>query len=111
MKTTRGPFSYKDLEKDEWAEMVILNEHLREKITELERKLGIARECLEFYGSPESWIIRDKHAWRKSSPKSHGDDEIIFNYQHPNRDWVGTVTVGGKKARQAIASIQAEGIS
>jgi hypothetical protein len=79
------------------------------EISKRDAVIKVMREALEFYGSPESWIIRDKHAWRKSSPKSHGDDEIILNYKHPNRDWVGTVTVGGKKARSALASIQAEG--
>jgi len=44
-------------------------------------------------------MIKDKHSWRKSSPKSHGDDELITKYQHPNRDWVGSITVGGKRAR------------
>lgn len=73
------------------------------KIDTLEQRLKICEEALGFYGSPESWIIRDKHAWRKSSPRSHGDDENILDYHHPNRDWVGTVAVGGKRARQALA--------
>ena len=76
---------------------------LLDDLDTLEQRLKICEEALGFYGSPESWIIRDKHAWRKSSPRSHGDDENILDYHHPNRDWVGTVAVGGKRARQALA--------
>ena len=57
---------------------------------------------LNYYADPEMWMIKDKYSWRKSSPKSHGDDEMILGYEHPNRDWKGTIVVGGKRARQAI---------
>lgn len=72
------------------------------ELTKLRKRVEVLEEALSFYGNPESWIIRDKHAWRKSSPRSHGDDENILDYHHPNRDWVGTVAVGGKRAREAL---------
>jgi|SRR5690554_492537 len=73
------------------------------EIEALKEANKVLREAVEFYGDPEMWMIKDKHSWRKSSPKSHGDDEMIINYQHPRRDWVGTIIVGGKLARKAIA--------
>lgn len=73
------------------------------ELTKLRKRVEVLQEALSFYGNPESWIIRDKHYWRKSSPKSQGDDELIKDYHHPNRDWIGTVVVGGKRARQALA--------
>lgn len=72
------------------------------ELTKLRARVALLEEALGFYGSPESWIIRDKDSWKKSSPRSYGDDEIILNYQHPNRDWVGTIDVGGKRARTAL---------
>lgn len=58
---------------------------------------------LLYYANPEVWILRDKLAWRKACPKSHGDSEIISGYEHPNTDWRGTVVVGGKLARQVLS--------
>lgn len=75
----------------------------KSELTKLRKRVEVLEEALSFYGNPESWIIRDKHSWRKSSPKSHGDEETILTYQHPNRDWVGTVVVGGIRAREALA--------
>lgn len=68
----------------------------------LEQKLSEAMEVIRYYSDPEIWMIKDKHSWRKSSPKSHGDDQLITDYKHPNRDWIGSVTVGGKKAREFL---------
>lgn len=66
------------------------------------------KECLEWYGNPENWIIRKGDAWNKSNPKEHGDDEMIRHYKHPEKEWEGTVTVGGKRARQVLRELDEE---
>ena len=30
------------------------------------------------------------------------DEEMIRHYRHKNKDWIGTVVVGGKRAREVI---------
>ena len=77
------------------------------RVEELEDKLKIAVDALEFYGNHESWINRDiaGDIWHRAIPKQHGDSETIRHYEHPNTDWVGTVVVGGKKAREALGKI------
>lgn len=78
-----------------------------EKIIESQKKIiEELKRSNEFYANPESWMIKDKNSWRKSSPKSHGDDEIILKYHHPLRDWVGTITVGGKLAREVKQNVE-----
>ena len=74
------------------------------KYNEQQDKLKIAIGALKFYGNHESWINRDiaGDIWHRASPKQHGDSETIRHYEHPNTDWVGTVVVGGKKAREAL---------
>lgn len=64
-----------------------------------------AVDALKYYADPELWMIKDKHSWKESSPKCHGDDELIVKYKHPNRDWIGSVAVGGKLARQTLKEL------
>jgi len=85
-------------------------EELFEKIDKLERDNKVLKEACEFYAEPESWMVKDKHSWRKSSPRSHGDDEYIRSYHHERPvGLIGTVSVGGKRARQALSKIRSEG--
>lgn len=77
---------------------------------DLRKQLGLSDDCeiedvvkgmkkaLMMYADPESWIKRDKSCWHRCVP----DYELILNYQHPNTDWVGTIEVGGKRAREAL---------
>lgn len=73
---------------------------LKIKLSTTQKALDEAREVIGFYGNPESWMKKDSRSWSQVSPKSHGDSEIIKNYEHPNKDWRGAVTVGGKRARE-----------
>ena len=79
------------------------------EITALKAEVKELRECLEFYADPEHWIKRDKHCWKRTSPKEHGDYIMILNYKHPNTDWIGTVEVGGKMATEILAKHKKEG--
>ena len=64
------------------------------------------RKSNEFYADPESWIKRTGEAWNKSSPREKHDGETIRHYKHPYKDWIGTVVVGGKLARECQAKDQ-----
>jgi hypothetical protein len=68
---------------------------------EMEKALRV----IEYYADPENWIIRHKDHWVNSSPKNRGDSELIY-YAHPNTDWTGNVTVGGKRARKFLSDIR-----
>lgn len=59
-------------------------------------------EALEFYANPENWIERHTVTWHHIDPRNTSDGEQILNYHHPGTDWVGTVYVGGKKARAVL---------
>lgn len=61
------------------------------------------KDALCFYADPENYIDRKKDSWDKKYPEN--DSEMIRNYNHPNTDWVGTIVVGGKKAREALSKI------
>lgn len=75
----------------------------------LREMLKVALGALEFYADPETWIKRDHNGWDQRQPK--GDTEQIRGYKHPVEDnWIGTVSVGGKQARTALAQIRALGI-
>lgn len=76
------------------------------EITQLKVKLEKAKEALRFYGDAEHWIKREPDSWNKVSPREHNDSEIIKNYAHPKTDWVGSVVVGGKRARAALREIE-----
>ena len=65
----------------------------------LKKKLEKAEEVIRFYGDPEKWMIKTSDHWTKSNPRTYGDSELIEDYSHPNKDWVGSIVVGGKKAR------------
>jgi len=60
------------------------------------------REALEFYADPENYIERYKDHWVHSTPCQKGDREFIKQYKHPGTEWIGTVGVGGKRAREAL---------
>lgn len=73
-----------------------------EKRMQDSKKLSEALEVIRFYGDPESWMRKDSQSWSSVSPKSHGDKELIRDYHHPGKDWVGTIEVGGKRARDFL---------
>jgi len=73
----------------------------------LEQKLAVAVEALEFYANPETYIETHNDIYLKIEPKH--DEELIRHYRHKTKkDWVGTVKVGGKRARKALALINAD---
>jgi hypothetical protein len=72
---------------------------LIEHIKKLEAQLASAKEVIKYYGDPEQWMEKTAESWKKTNPSRHGDKEIIKNYKHPNSEWTGTISVGGKKAR------------
>ena len=84
---------------------------LEQQLSKLRAQLDEAEKVVAFYADPEKWILRKGEAWNKCDPKVYGDDEIIRHYKHPDKDWTGTITVGGKKARayQAKYSQKLEG--
>lgn len=77
-----------------------------DRLNDYDKKLAIAKEALEYYGDPESWIERHKHSWDRSNPYKKDDRELIKDYHHPNTDWVGSVVVGGKRAREALKKLE-----
>ena len=78
----------------------------RKEIEKLQEENKILREVLEFYADPEKWIFRREDTWSKVDPKWHGDGELIKKYKHPKTDWIGSVEVGGKRAREALAKVK-----
>lgn len=80
----------------------------QEVIDRLEKENKELKECAEFYGNPENWITRRESSWDKTDPRRHGDSELILGYRHPNTEWIGSVTVGGKRAREALAKMEAK---
>jgi hypothetical protein len=79
--------------------------------TALDLMLPLLEQSLEanrFYADHEMWMIKNNKGWIPSSPKRHGDEELVRGYSHPGTDWVGSIRVGGKTARQAIAQIESE---
>jgi len=76
------------------------------RIKELEEQNKLLIEALSFYASPENWIERTSDSWDRSDPRYKGDLELIKNYKHPKTDWKGTVSVGGKRAREALQKIK-----
>jgi uncharacterized Zn finger protein (UPF0148 family) len=82
------------------------SEKLEKRIKELKQQNKKMREVLEFYANPEKWIKRNEESWRTSNPREFGDDEMIMKYKHPNTDWVGTVRVGGKRARALLKELE-----
>jgi hypothetical protein len=81
--------------------MTNLNKLKALTVLSLIEELTAYRECLEFYADPENWIKRYTNHWvAKGGP--HLDDEMILDYKHPGTDWVGTITVSGKRAREVL---------
>lgn len=76
-----------------------VNSNLQKENESLKEKLEKAEEVIGFYGDPEKWMIKTSDYWTKSSPRNYGDSELIEDYSHPNKDWVGSIVVGGKRAR------------
>lgn len=62
-----------------------------------------ALEVVRFYGDPESYIKRDRDSWTKKTPEP---GEMILGYRHPGREWVGTIVVGGKRAREFLRGLE-----
>lgn len=60
-----------------------------------------AKALAEFYGDPETWIDRSKNDWKRSYPKN-ADEELMRDYKHPGTDWVGSIVVNGKNAREFL---------
>jgi hypothetical protein len=79
-----------------------------QKIKALEEMLESARGVISFYGNPESWIERTSDSWDRSDPRYKGDLEQIRNYKHPKTDWRGTISVGGKRAREWLRQNERE---
>lgn len=99
--------------EDHYYESERLNIEARKELTQVKVKLSIAMRMVEkleksnaFYADPEKWMRKDRDGWSKNSPRSHGDEELIMRYHHPKTDWVGTIDVGGKLARQAIKEVE-----
>lgn len=66
-------------------------------IKKLEDALKLERKTVDFYADPENYITRYKTSWEDSIPEPL---ELIRDYAHPKTDWVGSVKVGGKLARE-----------
>lgn len=84
----------------------LCKDHYLEKLhhqLEIQTKRVENLKKMFMYGDPESWIKRNGDAWNKSSPREKDDQELIRGYKHPERDWIGTVVVGGKLARSCQA--------
>lgn len=62
-----------------------------------------ALEVVRFYGDPESYIKRSRDSWTRKNPEP---GEVIPDYRHPGRDWVGTIVVGGHKARAFMQRLE-----
>jgi hypothetical protein len=78
-------------------------ERATQEIATLKAAVLQLSEALEYYGDPENYIERFKDHWVHSSPCQKGDRVFIKNYKHPETDWIGTVGVGGKRARETMA--------
>ena len=81
-------------------------DRLEKENDEIKKKLEEAVKVIEFYGDPEKWMIKTSEYWTKASPKLHGDAELIKNYNHPNKDWLGSITVGGRMAREFLKGVK-----
>jgi hypothetical protein len=68
------------------------------EIKSLRAQLADANEIARFYGEPQNQIKYHLSSWQRISPLN--DDEIIQNYKHPERDWIGSIVVAGKRARE-----------
>lgn len=94
--------AYVDRNFELQSENAVLKEGLNYKKQEnesIKKKLEKAEKVIQFYGDPEKWMIKTSDHWTKSSPRTYGDSELIEDYSHPNKDWVGSIVVGGKRAR------------
>lgn len=71
-------------------------------IAELEKKLEIAVKALEFYGDKENWQAPEDQGFE------HHDtlDNSLADMIHEDHD----KKTGGKRARQALAAINGEGV-
>lgn len=81
------------------------NDAIKELKSQLAQQKALLNEAvgvIEFYGDPEKWMIKKAESWDKSDPRNHGDSELIKDYHHPDREWVGSVVVGGKRAREFL---------
>ena len=87
-----------------------VNRKLSLQLDELKSELAEKDAVLEFYALPENWINYQAETWSRACPKSHGDEEMIRNYAHKNRDWNGTIVVGGKRAREVMAKFKKESV-
>lgn len=83
-----------------------VNSNLQKENESIKKKLEKAEEVIQFYGDPEKWMIKTSDHWTKSNPRTYGDSELIEDYSHPNKDWVGSIVVGGKRARAYFESLK-----
>jgi len=71
------------------------------KINELEERLKIAAEALEYYGSPHSWDHKGCHG----GDQGHRFRINVLDRNEINPEWKG-ILVGGKRAREALEKIK-----
>ena len=74
-------------------------QRMESEIKQLEKKLAVATEALEFYGDVDNWTRRDTYFWENI------DRDDCADYPHFTRD---VKLTGGKRARQALGKIKPE---
>jgi len=70
------------------------------EIKQLQNELAEKDAVLAWYADPETYIETHNDCYLQIEPKD--DEEMIRHYRHKNKDWIGTVVVGGKRAREVI---------
>jgi hypothetical protein len=68
-----------------------------EELATLKQRLAEAETLLEWYADPENYIRRNHDGWKRVDC---ADDELIKNYRHPQTEWIGSVSVSGRRARE-----------
>lgn len=81
-------------------------ESAHKELETTKKQLAEAVEVIKFYGDPETYIKRYTLGWEPVNPGN--DNEQILGYQHPGTDWRGTISPGGKRARQFLAKLSKE---
>jgi hypothetical protein len=82
------------------CEVLEIANHFEQKLKDLEARLFDAEKVIGFYADPENSIKRYDDGWSNVDCLIDRDGETIMKYRHPNTDWVGTVKVHGKRARE-----------
>ena len=95
-----------DLICDEHSVLVDRIKNLEQELQKTREQLEKAEKVIEFYGNPETYISRNISAGLISYVNLLEDREQIREYKHPDTDWLGTVNVGGKRAREALAKVE-----